>query len=374
MIRTAYKLTSLLLFSLLWFGLTVSGIGQEATIAFTSTNPADGGVGGSTTCVNNGWLSLNYADCVPVQSPSPLAAVTGANLYFIGRPPSGGWTGGTHSYGGTIYLTNISTSDWSSPAIMSQFIIWRTGLTSLDFRGATIYHEAGTDITFTIEDRGNTARQTVVVPSATPTSFSISGTFGFSNIDFFPSSNTNFGVTDFVFADTPFPVTWGGISAELKEDAVVLDWSTEIESNNNYFVVERSQDGETFDALTRLTGAGNSSTPTSYQYIDGTFPGGNAIYRIRQVDFDGNSSLSPVVEISLETANVNIFPNPATDQLLIEANFEMNGALYTLQGEPVKIVEKGTRTIPVGDLTPGLYLLELKGENSTRYVQKIMIK
>lgn len=93
-----------------------------------------------------------------------------------------------------------------------------------------------------------------------------------------------------------FPVEWAAFTAQRKSDKdVLLAWQTATESNNEKFVVERSTNGRTFDAIGTVAGAGSSQSLQSYQWIDGQLPTASTLYyRIRQVDYDGQFSHSDV--------------------------------------------------------------------------------
>ncbi len=77
----------------------------------------------------------------------------------------------------------------------------------------------------------------------------------------------------------------------------MLRWGTASETENDYFSIERSQDGVNFDAIGTIDGAGNSIQALSYEFMDKNAPAGMSYYRIAQVDFDGTTSQSNVVTL-----------------------------------------------------------------------------
>jgi len=95
-----------------------------------------------------------------------------------------------------------------------------------------------------------------------------------------------------------FPVELLQFTAKATENTVLLEWETATESNNRGFVVERSSDGEQFQEIGFVPGAGNSQSALVYHFED--FHGTDAVwyYRLRQQDFDGSEHLSPVVAVS----------------------------------------------------------------------------
>ncbi|MBL0105287.1 MAG: hypothetical protein IPP51_16840 [Bacteroidetes bacterium] len=87
--------------------------------------------------------------------------------------------------------------------------------------------------------------------------------------------------------------------AILRQNKVRLNWSTATETNNNYFTVERSGDGEHFEKVTTQRGAGNSSTTRTYEAVD-EFPlPGYSFYRLKQTDFDGHYTYSDIKQFPI---------------------------------------------------------------------------
>lgn len=88
----------------------------------------------------------------------------------------------------------------------------------------------------------------------------------------------------------PLPVEMMELKAECSENKPVLTWYTASETNNHFFTIERSGDGEKFDTISRLNGAGNTNELIMYQFIDYNSPENNVYYRVSQTDFDGRST------------------------------------------------------------------------------------
>ena len=105
-----------------------------------------------------------------------------------------------------------------------------------------------------------------------------------------------------------------------KGNNVILNWATANEVNNDYFTIERSTDGKTFNELTHKPGAGNSSSVLYYSTIDKIPYEGISYYRLKQTDYDGNSTYSDIQSVNFITKNeiltTEIFPNPIVDDKL----------------------------------------------------------
>lgn len=76
-----------------------------------------------------------------------------------------------------------------------------------------------------------------------------------------------------------------------------LKWSTLTEKNNDYFTIEKSQNGENFEVVGIVNGAGNSTNLNEYSLNDYNFRNGINYYRLKQTDFDGKSKYSDLISI-----------------------------------------------------------------------------
>ena len=98
-----------------------------------------------------------------------------------------------------------------------------------------------------------------------------------------------------------------------------LFWSTVKEWENDRFEIERSvNDVKSWENIDKIAGAGYSDTPVAYSYQDLTLPlaGGTIFYRLKQIDFDGDSTYSDTKSIQIDPlpgiTRWRVFPNPTT--------------------------------------------------------------
>ena len=77
----------------------------------------------------------------------------------------------------------------------------------------------------------------------------------------------------------------------------VLEWVTASESNNDYFVLEKSINGYDFYYLSMIKGAGNSNGIIKYNFLDPEINIDLSYYRLTQFDYDGKSESFPIIAI-----------------------------------------------------------------------------
>jgi hypothetical protein len=101
----------------------------------------------------------------------------------------------------------------------------------------------------------------------------------------------------------PLPITISTFTAVLTGSAQVqLSWTTETEFNTFGFMVERKGDLDFAEIPgSFIPGAGTTTTPQSYQYVDAAPPAGLLHYRIRQTDLDGAIHYSGVADVEVVT-------------------------------------------------------------------------
>ena len=82
-----------------------------------------------------------------------------------------------------------------------------------------------------------------------------------------------------------------------------LKWSTASEHNSDYFLLERSVDGEQWDYVGTTKAMGNSNQVVDYLYVDNFRFNGFVYYKLNQFDFDGNfKTYDP---ISINNTHIN---------------------------------------------------------------------
>jgi len=170
---------------------------------------------------------------------------------------------------------------------------------------------------------------------------------------------------------TVLPVELVDFKAAALKDRVLLNWTTQTESNFDRYIIEHSMDSENFVPIGNVIAAGTSFGTLNYDYVHDTPWTGINYYRLKLLELDGSftySNVSPVVFKRDE----NILlprPNPAnsTIQIDLPLGFTEHVALSVFDGSGrmVKnvriIVGNGPSfvNIPVGDLDAGIYSIHL---------------
>lgn len=99
------------------------------------------------------------------------------------------------------------------------------------------------------------------------------------------------------------PVTLQQFDAQLKDNAVVIDWSTSTEINSNYFEIQRSSNGADFVKVGAQYAKGNSNSMQQYFFRDENPLTGTNLYRLKTVDLDGTYNISKTIAVQIKFAN-----------------------------------------------------------------------
>ena len=176
------------------------------------------------------------------------------------------------------------------------------------------------------------------------------GVYQYSTVPVFPTSVSSGGQpnywVDVVFTEgsSPLPVQYLNFSASIQGSDVKLIWTTAMEQNNKGFEIQRSTDGSSWIPISFVTGVGNSQTSVNYQYIDKNLAVGTYYYRLQQMDYDGHSQFSKVVQVSFnDNATLQLLqnrPNPFNNSTTIDVILPKPGIvqlmLYDEMGRPVQ--------------------------------------
>jgi hypothetical protein len=104
----------------------------------------------------------------------------------------------------------------------------------------------------------------------------------------------------------------------------LINWSTATERDNAYFELERSHDAIHFEIIAKIPGAGNSLEIQKYKFKDVNPERTINYYRLRQVDFDGNSEMFSITSVD-NSCGKNLKVIKVTNMLGQEVNEDYEG-------------------------------------------------
>jgi hypothetical protein len=172
------------------------------------------------------------------------------------------------------------------------------------------------------------------------------------------------------------PVDLISFEAVKNGSAVLLNWITASEFNNDYFDVQYSTDGIHFVSIGTVKGNDNSTSVLDYSYTHLNPSSGTNYYRLVQYDKNGKKEISPVKSVNIEGVNVSIVPNPSSQNF----NVQISGAdqaeiiVTDVLGREIyrsKSQELGSAISFGGDFAKGAYTVKVITGNEVQALKII---
>lgn len=184
---------------------------------------------------------------------------------------------------------------------------------------------------------------------------------------------------------TVLPVELLDFKYHCSTSSTFFEWSTASEVNNDYFILEYSEDNITFVEIARVNGHGNTSGFQNYSVEIPGLSGTAAFVRLKQIDYNGLVHICRTLYYDCDNEEINeslvIYPNPFLNDLNITFMNYPSGevliSLYDRVGRMIsneKIFLNGDtykHVIRTGYLPQGIYYLQI--ENAQKITtQKIV--
>ncbi|MBI2259503.1 MAG: T9SS type A sorting domain-containing protein [Flavobacteriia bacterium] len=179
---------------------------------------------------------------------------------------------------------------------------------------------------------------------------------------------------------TPLPIELLTFEANLNIlEMVDLTWETNSERDNDYFTIEKSNDGVNWEFFENVDGAGTTSTPQKYYLEDKTPYYGTNYYKLKQTDFNGLVTLGGIKTVELLAKDLYFLsPNPANKAVLVYGDDinEMEISLYNNLGEKVLVninnKSKINAEVDTKELSSGIYYVFLSKKNFNKVLKLII--
>ncbi|MEQ1553416.1 MAG: T9SS type A sorting domain-containing protein [Ferruginibacter sp.] len=173
---------------------------------------------------------------------------------------------------------------------------------------------------------------------------------------------------------TVLPVKFESFTAICNNQYAQLNWKTTSEINNDYFEVEKSEDGNIWKKIGKVFSANKT-----YTFNDNEKLNGLSFYRIKQTDKDGSFYFSKIISLNnCETKNNNYFtitPAFAQNSIKININTFANNSAFKIVNENGKTVYQFTsnnsKVIDISNLAKGIYFV-IMINNENKMVQKFV--
>jgi len=338
--------------------------------------------------VNTGSVTRWFkAGVIPVGSVSglfPVGTTANGRPFSVSAPTAGPTAGGTItvSYTDGTTTTGVSFPDGAATVYMIKNLNWALS-TGNGLAGGT--YDLGISGTgYGLINSINDLRLTLV-SSVVGTAGVNAGTTADPQVNRTGLTLANLSNTFYLGSINPtmttLPIQLSSFTATPENGEVVLNWITAQEVNSDYFTVQRSADGSTWQDLEQVAAAGTSSTTIAYTADDRSPLAGVSFYRLVLADKDGGTSYSIVVEVNFSepVSGISLFPNPAVNFINISFSTSGNYTLSMVNEIGQLVATNAVENTPtlvwnVSGLTPGIYFIQIRSQNGRSETKKVIIR
>jgi hypothetical protein len=164
-----------------------------------------------------------------------------------------------------------------------------------------------------------------------------------------------------------------GFTGEITQHQTVeLNWSTSLEINAAYFLIERGMDGVNYNVIDTVWATNHGKFIQNYTVVDPDPQMGINYYRLKIIDLLDNFTYSPLVIIRLTTSiSPLVFPNPVHDDLYISQGSDPITvvSIYDKLGRMLNRFSndnsENTLSISMAGMVRTMYIVEIRTKNSS---------
>lgn len=165
------------------------------------------------------------------------------------------------------------------------------------------------------------------------------------------------------------------------DGSINFSWLTGSETNNDFFTLQQSTDGEEWHNIADIKGNGTVSTKTSYNYEDRTYYNQKINYfRLKQTDFDGKVNYHNPISVANCKANIHSFeviPNPTNGifSVLIENPEDvLSLSIYDITGNVVYQSQtvQAQQSINMNEQTKGVYIISIQKQDGSKEMKRLV--
>ncbi|MBD2757174.1 T9SS type A sorting domain-containing protein [Spirosoma validum] len=175
-----------------------------------------------------------------------------------------------------------------------------------------------------------------------------------------------------LYTPVALPVSLVNFDGKAQNSSVSLDWETSWEKGASHFLVERSIDAKSFEAVGRISALGTTNANQHYSFVDKDLASNLWYYRLRQVDLDGTYTHSQIIAVRIGTEpleTLTLSPNPSSGPMLIEYKKGIQSVrIYSVTGtliEQHEFAQAVDRWSWAASGQPaGVYIIEAKTQDS----------
>ncbi len=366
-------------------GTTVTNSGYVTGNLWGTTVTNTGTCDGTTTIGTNTEVpqaqsdyALVYNGIVGRTADSSLATGTDLGGKTLGRGIYE--SAGSFIINGSLTLTGTSTDIFIfkmistlSPAVGSNVVLTGGAIAS------NVYWQVGSSTFINGDFKGNILAYAAITQNA---GASIDGNL-YTRTSYIDINGTSV-----------LPVELSSFSASTIGSTVKLSWNTATETNNYGFEIGRRVGSPhstvgNYEKIGFVNGNGNSNSPKDYSFVDTKVSTGNYLYRLKQIDNNGQFEYSKTIEVDFNSLNnfelSQNYPNPFNPSTTIRFNLPeasmVKLTIFNIIGQEIRTLvnefkESGVNIInfDASSLNSGIYIYKIEAGNFVQTRKMTLLK
>lgn len=181
----------------------------------------------------------------------------------------------------------------------------------------------------------------------------------------------------FLNSEPPLPVTLVLFDVSKDENVSLLTWSTSLETNSDYFEIQKSKDGRNWNVIGNVPAGKESDKLITYSFLDKVPFSGENLYRLKMVDRDATFAFSRIRSLTFGPESlISVYPNPAADRLFIKSEtgeIELITVTSSLGQVISEFTEIPVDGIKLAQLPIGSYVIKVVKTDGTISSKKVFV-
>ncbi|QRR00161.1 T9SS type A sorting domain-containing protein [Dyadobacter sandarakinus] len=178
--------------------------------------------------------------------------------------------------------------------------------------------------------------------------------------------------------EPPLPVTLTSFTARKEAATTLLTWQTTSETRSDYFGIQHSLNGKTWEDIGKVNALGEIEGLHNYHFVHQNPANGNNYYRLKMMDTDASFTYSTMEQIKFEFGfEVSVYPNPAAESVHLDAPdwWKVKDVeVLNNQGKTLyKSVNKPINHIRLKAFETGMYFIKITLTDGTTTTRKLAI-
>ena len=175
----------------------------------------------------------------------------------------------------------------------------------------------------------------------------------------------------------PLPIELLSFAGNCQGNQVSISWITASEFNNDYFIIEKSRDGNNWQTIHTEKSSGTSFQKQEYNFIDENLTETESYYRLSQVDIDGVKEVFDPIYTDCDGSIKQLitYPNPSRGEFNVlisdskfigEAKLIVRDAMGKVVLTKSITIEEGTNLFPIAanEIENGVYFITIENANN----------